>query len=293
MRGKRKSVRSGADGVDAKIRAVFGVQKLRNARTIGKLAPRGAFGGAWIGGRNRHHPIKALHERVCDHPHRDASALPLNDVLAVHVHQLLGVVRMQIVGIDETVGHREHVAFEGVHTISLPRVVGFGMGNRRRVVESFHGQDLALLAAARAGGGGVVRTELALPLSFWQSQVGGTINSSVFPTILGGDQIWTAENAYLVGADILVQEQFAAPGLSAADAQVLINAPDPIGLTGVANIFTGGTGYTAPPPDTLQLLIGFPKIPQSLVTITGATFDQLTAGSLLFTLLYSILPSPP
>jgi hypothetical protein len=122
------------------------------------------------------------------------------------------------------------------------------------------------------GGTQVLLSQKSYSLSDLQGMAGFSV-SAIFP---GFVEIGNIPNARLISCEI-ENTLFAAPGLSAATAQIVTAFPAGA-LTGFSDLMTFD-GYAAPPPSFLRNSIGTPEVPQLQIILTGANFADLTSGS--------------
>jgi hypothetical protein len=113
---------------------------------------------------------------------------------------------------------------------------------------------------------------------------GGIAVTTVFPAFAAGG----VANARLLAPESETVVPLNSPAMTASDAQVIDDLSN--ALTGIADTFTGGTGFTAPYPAFMRTSIPAPTLPQYLITITGDTFTNITAGHVRARLEYTQTP---
>jgi hypothetical protein len=130
----------------------------------------------------------------------------------------------------------------------------------------------------------VVKSTIDYTLDRLQSS-GGTAIAALYPAYFE-----LIPDACLMACDIEVVEQLAAPALATATAQI-VDAGTLHNFTGLTDIATGGVGFIAPPPATLQVAADSPAhTPNLQLAITGDTFANLTAGHVRSTIVISANP---
>lgn len=171
-----------------------------------------------------------------------------------------------------------------------PIVVGI-QGNSITATPPLDGQVLTWVGAdgywepvnASGGGSQIFMAVLSYDLTTLNA-LGGVGFSKIIPPF---DNAGHIPNARMLGLEV-ESTPFAAPGLTAADGQVVAAFPSTMGLTGDIDLTTAD-GYTAPFPQTMRFSIGTPEIPQLQMNLTGASFSDLTSGSITVRLLYTII----